>query len=152
MKYYLYLYFKTVNFSHYLLIAALSVPLLCCHQLLISSCIILLVTEIVWSLLVLLSQKLLWAGLNVCSDLAKLCVDDKAGEWQAHLIWSLCNTTGLWSGGIYWILKCLNRHDKQTVVSGSISCKQTRFIGFIKLLSFSVEEVMLVCDTKIRNG
>lgn len=152
MKYYLYLYFKTVNFSHYLLIAVFSVLLLCCHQLLTSSCVILLVTWIVWSPLVLLSQKLLWAGLNMCSDFAKLCVDDKADKWQTHLIWSLCNTTGVWSEEIQWILKCLNRDDKQTIASGSLSYKQTSFMGFIKLLPFSVEEVMLVCGTEIKNG
>lgn len=55
-------------------------------------------------------------------------------------------------GEIYWIFKCLNRDDKQTVVSGSISYMQTSFIEFIKLLPFSVEEVMLACETEIRNG
>lgn len=57
-----------------------------------------------------------------------------------------------WSGEIYWIFKCFNRDDKQTVVSRSISYMQTSFIGFIKLLPFSVEEVMLTCETEIRNG
>lgn len=46
----------------------------------------------------------------------------------------------------------ISRDDNQTVVSGSINYKQTNFIGFIKLLPFSVEEVMLVRGAVIKNG
>lgn len=69
----------------------------------------------------------------MCSHLAKLCAGDKANWWQAHLIWSLCNTTEVQSGEVYWILKCFPRDDKQTVAPGSIRSNQTSFIWFIKL-------------------